>query len=172
MFKNVNILKLFACILICQFAGVIGSVFTASSLENWYLFLEKPAFNPPSWVFFPVWTILYTLMGISLYIVLENGFQDLEVKKGVLIFVIQLGLNSIWSFLFFGLKSPYYAFVEIIFLWLAILLTIYQFRKISKTASYLLIPYIIWVSFAAILNYNIWILNSWIIFKMMLICSQ
>jgi tryptophan-rich sensory protein len=159
MFKNVNISKLLASILLCQLAGVIGSVFTASSLENWYILLEKPSFNPPSWVFFPVWTTLYTLMGISLYLVWEKGLQKPEVKKGILIFGIQLGLNSLWSFLFFGLKSPYYAFIEIILLWFAILLTILQFRKISKTASYLLLPYIVWVSFAAVLNYYIWILN-------------
>ncbi len=159
MFKNVNISKLLASILLCQLAGVIGSVFTASSLENWYLLLEKPYFNPPSWVFFPVWTTLYILMGISLYLVWEKGLQKPEVKKGILIFGIQLGLNSLWSFLFFGLKSPYYAFIEIILLWFAILLTILQFRKTSKTASYLLLPYIVWVSFAAVLNYYIWILN-------------
>lgn len=159
MFKNVNISKLLASILLCQLAGVIGSVFTASSLENWYFLLEKPSFNPPSWVFFPVWTTLYTLMGISLYLVWEKGLQKPEVKKGILIFGIQLGLNSLWSFLFFGLKSPYYAFIEIILLWFAIFLTILQFRKISKTASYLLLPYIVWVSFAAVLNYYIWILN-------------
>jgi len=159
MFKNVNISKLLASILLCQLAGVIGSVFTASSLENWYFLLEKPSFNPPSWVFFPVWTTLYILMGISLYLVWEKGLQKPEVKKGILIFGIQLGLNSLWSFLFFGLKSPYYAFIEIILLWFAIFLTILQFRKISKTASYLLLPYIVWVSFAAVLNYYIWILN-------------
>jgi translocator protein len=98
-------------------------------------------------------------MGISLYKVWEKGLQESEAKIGVLIFGIQLGLNSLWSVLFFGLKSPYYAFVEIIFLWLAVFLTIVQFRKISKIASYLLLPYIIWISFAALLNYYIWILN-------------
>jgi tryptophan-rich sensory protein len=98
-------------------------------------------------------------MGISLYIVWEKGLHDRKVKIGLLIFGTQLVLNIFWSFLFFGLRSPYYGFVEIIFLWLAILLTIVQFRKISKTASYLLIPYILWVSFAALLNYNLWTLN-------------
>jgi translocator protein len=160
MFKNANISKLLASVLLCQLAGVIGSIFTSSSLEDWYFLLEKPPFNPPSWIFFPVWTVLYTLMGISLYLVLEKGLQNSEVKKGVLMFSFQLGLNSLWSFLFFGLKSPYYAFVEIVFLWIVIFLTILQFRTISKTASYLLIPYIIWVSFAALLNYYLWILNS------------
>ena len=146
--------------MLCQFAGAIGSVYTASSLENWYLLLEKPAFNPPSWVFFPAWVILYTLMGISFYLVWEKGLQEQEIKMGMLIFGIQLGLNAFWSFLFFGLKSPYYAFVEIVLLWLAIFLTILKFRKISKIASYPLFPYILWVSFAMLLNYYIWILNS------------
>jgi tryptophan-rich sensory protein len=159
MSPKINYFKLLASVLLCQFAGVIGSVFTASSLTDWYSLLEKPVFNPPSWVFFPVWTLLYTLMGISLYIVWEKGLHDRKVKIGLLIFGIQLVLNIFWSFLFFGLRSPYYGFVEIIFLWLAILLTIVQFRKISKTASYLLIPYILWVSFAALLNYNLWTLN-------------
>lgn len=160
MVQRVNLSKLVVSILLCQFAGLIGSVFTALSLENWYLFLEKPAFNPPAWVFFPAWVTLYTLMGISLYLVWEKGLQEQEIKKGIFIFGIQLGLNTLWSILFFGLKSPYYAFVEIVLLWFAILLTILKFRKISKTASYLLFPYILWVSFAMLLNYYIWILNS------------
>jgi tryptophan-rich sensory protein len=159
MSQKINYFKLLASVLLCQFAGAVGSVFTASSLENWYSLLEKPVFNPPSWVFFPVWTLLYTLMGISLYIVWNKGLHDREVKIGLIIFGIQLVLNSLWSFLFFGLKSPYYGFVEIIFLWLAIFLTIVQFRNISRTASYLLVPYILWVSFAALLNYYLWILN-------------
>jgi tryptophan-rich sensory protein len=160
MLQKVNSFRLLASVLLCQFAGAIGSVFTASSLENWYLLLEKPVFNPPSCIFFSVWITLYTLMEISFYLVWKRGLQQQEVKKGLLIFGIQLGLNSLWSFLFFGLKSPYYSFVEIILLWLAVLLTIFQFRKVSKTASDLLLPYIFWISFAALLNYYIWILNS------------
>lgn len=159
MFPKINYFKLLASVLLCQFAGAIGSVFTASSLTDWYSLLEKPVFNPPSWVFFPVWTLLYTLMGISLYIVWEKGLQYRKVKIGLLIFGIQLVLNILWSFLFFGLRSPYYGLIGIIFLWLTILLTIVQFRNISKTASYLLVPYILWVSFATLLNYNLWILN-------------
>ena len=140
MSQKINLYKLLASILLCQLAGAIGAIFTASSLENWYLMLEKPAFNPPSWIFSPVWILLYTLMGISLYIVWEKGVQQRDVKIGLLIFGIQLGLNTLWSFLFFGLRSPYYAFIEIILLWFAILLTIIQFRRISKTASYPAIP--------------------------------
>jgi tryptophan-rich sensory protein len=159
MFQKVNSFKLLASVLLCQLAGAIGSAFTASSLENWFILFEKPAFSPPSWIFFPIGVTLYTLMGISFYIVWEKRLQQREVKIGLLIFGIQLGLNSLWSFLFFGLRSSYYAFVERIFLWLAIFLTIVKFRKIPKSASYLLLPYIIWVSFAMLLNYYIWILN-------------
>jgi tryptophan-rich sensory protein len=159
MFQKVNVFRLLASVMVCQLAGVIGSIFTASSLEGWYFLLEKPIFNPPSWVFFPVWTILYTLMGISLYLVWKQGIKEREVKTGVFLFGLQLGLNTLWSLLFFGLKSPYYAFLEILILWAAILLTIIQFWKISKSASLLLIPYILWVSFAALLNYQIWVLN-------------
>lgn len=159
MFQKINYFKLLASVLLCQFAGAVGSVFTASSLTDWYSLLEKPVFNPPSWVFFPVWTLLYTLMGISLYIVWEKGLNDRGVKIGLLIFGIQLVLNVLWSFLFFGLRSPYYGLIGIIFLWLTILMTIFQFRNISKAASYLLIPYLVWVSFAALLNYNLWTLN-------------
>jgi tryptophan-rich sensory protein len=160
MSQKIKSFKLLTSLLLCQLAGAIGAVFTASSVENWFPLLEKPFFSPPPWVFSPVWILLYTLMGISLYIVWEKGLQQREVKIGLLIFGIQLGLNIIWSYLFFGLRSPYYAFIEIILLWFAILLTIIQFRNISKTASYLLLPYILWVSFAMLLNHSLWILNS------------
>jgi benzodiazapine receptor len=159
MTPKINYFKLIASVLVCQFAGILGSVFTLSSLDNWYSLLEKPIFNPPSWGFFPVWTLLYTLMGISLYIVWEKGLQDRDVKIGLIVFGMQLILNTLWSFLFFGLRSPYYGLVEIVFLWLAIILTIVQFNKVSKIASYLLVPYILWVSFAALLNYYLWTLN-------------
>jgi tryptophan-rich sensory protein len=160
MVQRVNYFKLLVSVLFCLFAGSIGSIFTVSSLDNWYFLLEKPTFTPPSWVFFPAWTILYILMGISFYLVWEKGTHEKYVKVGLLIFGIQLGFNLLWSFFFFSLRSPYYAFIEIIFLWLSIFVTILIFRKISRTASYLLFPYILWVSFAMFLNYSIWILNS------------
>ncbi|AYK14961.1 MAG: TspO/MBR family protein [Methanosarcina flavescens] len=160
MVKKINFFKLLVSILLCQFAGAIGSVFTASSLENWYPLLQKPIFSPPSWVFFPAWVTLYTLMGISFYLVWEKGLQKEGVKMAMFIFCVQLILNALWSFIFFGLQSPYYAFIEIILLWLAIFLTIVKFMEVSKTASYLLLPYILWVSFAMLLNYYLWILNA------------
>jgi tryptophan-rich sensory protein len=148
--------KLIASILICQIAGVIGSVFTTLSITTWYADLQKPGFSPPNWVFGPVWITLYTLMGISLYLVWN---KKKNIKIPLTLFFIQLILNSIWSIIFFGLQNPFYALIEIIILWIMILLTIISFYKVSKKAGLLLLPYIIWVSVATILNYYIWILN-------------
>jgi len=158
--KTGNILKLAASIIICLSAGFIGSIFTADSISTWYAEIEKPFFNPPNWVFAPVWTTLFILMGISLYLVWKRGIAKEGVKIALTLFGVQIVLNTLWSILFFGMKSPFLAFMEIIILWAAILLTILKFMKISKTAGYLLVPYILWVSFAAVLNFSIFILNS------------
>jgi benzodiazapine receptor len=154
-----KILRLGTSILVCQLAGIAGSLFTAPAISVWYGNLEKPSFAPPNWIFAPVWTFLFLLMGISLYLVWSRGFEDKKIKRAVFIFSVQLALNTLWSFLFFGLRSPLYGFIEIIILWLAIFFTIVNFYKTSKMAAYLLIPYILWVSFAALLNYSIMILN-------------
>jgi len=154
-----EILILFSSIIICQLAGVIGSLFTTPSIPRWYANINKPSFNPPSWVFAPVWTTLYLLMGISLFLVWRTGLNEKEVKIAVAVFVFQLVLNSLWSFLFFGLQSPFAAFIEILFLWIAILASIILFLRISWVAGVLLIPYLLWVSFASILNFAIWRLN-------------
>jgi len=154
-----KLVKLLIAILGCQIAGIVGSLFTSPSIPNWYATIEKPGFTPPNWVFAPVWTTLFVLMGVSAYLVWNKGLENKNVKMALLIFSIQLALNMLWSFLFFGLKSPLYAFFEILILWLVIMLTIVNFSRISKTASWLLIPYIIWVSFAAILNFSIVRLN-------------
>lgn len=151
-------LKLAVCILIPLAAGWIGSIFTTSSVGSWYLSINKPLFNPPSWVFGPVWTILFILMGISLYLIVKNGITK-KNKAAVFAFGFQIALNTLWSFLFFGMHSPGAAFIEIIILWLAILANIILFYKISRKAAYLLLPYILWVSFAAVLNFSIWMLN-------------
>lgn len=145
-------------ILICQMAGIIGSVFTMPSIPTWYASLNKPWFSPPNWLFGPVWITLFTLMGISLYLIWNKGLKN--VKIPLTIFGVQLILNTIWSFLFFGLKSPFIAFIEIIILWISIALTIISFYRVSKKAGLILLPYIIWVSIATALNYYIWILNS------------
>ena len=129
------------------------------AIPNWYATLAKPEFSPPNWVFAPVWISLYTLMGISLYLVWDKRKKKKDTTPALLVFFAQLVLNTIWSIVFFGLQSPFYAFILIIFLWVLIAGSIYFFYRISKTAAYLLIPYLLWVSFAAILNYYIWVLN-------------
>lgn len=159
---RINYWKLVASIFICQLAGIIGSFFTISSVSTWYITLNKPIFNPPSWIFGPVWTVLYLSMGISLYLIwnkYSNKSKSNNSKLALTFFVIQLFLNALWSILFFGLKSPLLAFIEILFLWVAILLTLIYTFKISKLGSYILIPYLLWVSFAAVLNFFIFYLN-------------
>jgi len=148
-------LKIAGCIVLCLLAGIIGSLFTITGLGSWYMNLVKPSFNPPNWIFGPVWTILYILMGISLYLALKNGAS----RTAKILFASQLMLNLSWTMLFFGLKSPVLGLVCIIFLWLAILFTIKEFHKSSAMSAYLLVPYILWVSFASLLNYAIYILN-------------
>lgn len=147
-------LRLLLAVVLCEGAGLVGSIFTFSSVNSWYITLNKPFFNPPAWIFGPVWTILYLMMGISLYLAWNT--KKISLKW----FWIQLILNSLWSILFFGLRNPPLAFLEIILLWIAILLTIKSFWKYNKMASYLLFPYLFWVSFASILNLSIVLLNK------------
>lgn len=151
--------KLIVSIGISLAAGVIGSIFTTPAIPGWYATLQKPFFTPPDWVFGPAWTTLYILMGIALFLVWDKGSQVRKVKLGMGVFGVQLVLNFLWSVLFFGLQNPFYALMEIAFLWLAILLTIIVFYGIDRRASLLLIPYILWVSFASVLNYFVWMLN-------------
>jgi len=154
-----NWLKLIICIVVSELAGIIGSIFTSSAIPTWYATLEKPVLNPPNWVFMPVWTTLFILMGIAAFLIWRKGLNKKGVRIALLIFLIQLALNTLWSIIFFGLHNPGLAFLEIIILWLAILANIISFYKIYRPASYLLIPYILWVSFAAYLNYAIWSLS-------------
>lgn len=137
-------------------AGFIGSYFTFPSIGTWYVALNKPLFNPPNFIFGPVWTLLYILMGISLYLVLTKKGKK---EKALKLFAFQLILNVLWSLIFFGLHSPTLALFEIVILWIAIFATIKAFLPISKNAAYLLYPYIVWVSFAMILNLSIVLLN-------------
>lgn len=144
--------KLIFSISLCLGAGVLGSFFTFDSIPNWYTTLNKPFFSPPNWIFAPVWTILYILMGYSLYLV--------WVKRAVpQVFWVQLFLNAIWSIIFFGLKNPALALIDIIALWISIILTIKIFAKINKLSSVPLYPYLAWVSFASVLNLAIVLLN-------------
>ncbi len=155
--KIKSIKKLVFSIIICQLAGIVGSIFTVSSIPDWYIYLNKPSFNPPSFVFAPVWTLLYTMMGIAVYKIWIS--KNRKSITPLVIFDIQLILNALWSILFFGFRNPFYAFVDIILLWIFIVLTIWQFAKVDRKAAYLLIPYIFWVSFAVVLNYSIWKIN-------------
>jgi len=155
----IEILKLVVSVLICQFAGFIGSVATAPSIPTWYATLNKPFFTPPNWLFAPVWVTLYTLMGISAFLVWRKGLSDQHVRTGLIIFAVQLILNVLWSAVFFGLRSILAGLIVIAILWIAILLTILNFYKTSKTAGLLLIPYILWVSIAASLNFSVLLLN-------------
>jgi len=143
----------------CELAGVVGSLFTFNAIPGWYSTLQKPVLNPPSWIFAPVWTMLYAFMGISAFLIYQKGWKRKDVKRALGIFGIQLLLNAIWSIIFFGLHLSGLALVDIIFLWIAILVTIIFFAKISKPAAWLLLPYLVWVSFATYLNLAIFYLN-------------
>ena len=152
--------KAIVCIFLCLSAGGIGSAFTASAIPTWYATLVKPSFSPPNWVFAPAWTFLYILMGLAAAMVWQKGLQDPKVRAALIVFLVQLILNMVWSVLFFGLRSPLYGLVDILFLWVMILVTIAQFSKVSTLAATLLIPYIFWVTFACGLNFGIFLLNK------------
>lgn len=152
-------LWLFVWIGICQGAGVIGSLFTAPAIVGWYAGLEKSFLNPPGWVFGPVWTLLFTLMGIAAFLVWRQRGEKPEAKKGIRLFIRQLVLNVLWSVMFFGFHDPFIAFVDIVVLWIVIVATIYEFRKVSEWAAWLMVPYLLWVSFASYLNLAVVLLN-------------
>jgi tryptophan-rich sensory protein len=154
-----DIAKLAISIVVSQMAGVIGSIFTARTVSSWYLTLRKPDWTPPSGVFAPVWISLYLLMGISAFLVWRKGLGHEWVRAALVLFLIQLVLNTLWSAAFFGATSPLAGLIVIVALWLAILATIAVFLRVSLGAGLLLIPYISWVSFAAVLNWSIYSLN-------------
>jgi tryptophan-rich sensory protein len=144
---------------VCALAAAVGSLFTGISVSTWYAGLVKPPFTPPGWFIGVIWTVLYLLMGISLFLVLERDLGMPEVRLGVSLFAAQLGLNVFWSILFFGLRSPFLALIGIVLLWASILATLHQFLEISRPAAYLLVPYLAWVTIAACLNAGILLLN-------------
>jgi len=153
-----KITKFIISLIIPLLVGFGGSFFTRNSLQDWYATLNKPIFNPPGWLFAPVWTLLYILIGIAFYLVWINNFgQKRETNIGI--YAIQLILNLLWSVFFFGLKNPLLALVDIVILWFLILANIIVFSKVSKTSGRLLIPYLLWVSFATLLNFSIFVLN-------------
>ena len=153
-------LKITYCVAICLAVGYLSSKVTQSSISTWYPLIKKPSFNPPNWVFAPVWTMLFIMMGIAAGMVWNKLESNKElVKKGLLFFTVQLLLNALWSYLFFGLNNILLALIEIILLWLIIYETYHVFKQIDKRASYLLIPYLAWVAFATILTGSIYWLN-------------
>lgn len=154
-----NFTKLISAIILCQGAGIIGAIFTTPNIQMWYAQLNKPSFNPPNWIFAPVWTTLYLLMGISLFLIWQTKDKQEARKQGLMFFFLQLVLNTVWSIVFFGMHSLVGGLIIIVFLWIMILLTIINFQKVKKLAAYLLYPYLAWVSLATILNFSLVILN-------------
>lgn len=157
--KTKNILTLAGALLIPQIIGLTGALFTSASIPTWYATLTRPELAPPNWVFGPVWTLLFILMGIASFLIFQKGYERRDVRIALSLYGAQLILNLLWSLLFFGAHNPGLAFAEIVVLWLVLFLTIKKFWPLSKTSAYLLVPYILWVSFAGYLNYSIWILN-------------
>jgi len=152
-------MKLFISILVPLLVGAIAGLFTASGVDGWYADANKPWFNPPNRIFAPVWTLLYIMMGISFFLVWKAPTDKTVKQTAMILFSIQLIINFSWSFIFFKMQQPGWAFAGIIVMWVMILLTIIWFGKISAKAAWLLVPYICWVSFASVLNYSIWKLN-------------
>lgn len=157
--KEINWISLIACVGGILLIGTISGLANAGSINGWFSTLNKPSFNPPNYLFGPVWTTLYILMGISLYLILQSPKTDSR-NTALIIFAFQMALNFSWSFLFFYFKWPGIAFIEIIVMWVAIIIMILTFYRISNTAAYLQLPYLLWVSFASILNGTIWYLNK------------
>ena len=151
--------QLLIAIAICEFAGAIGAIFTAPSIPIWYEGLVKPSLTPPGWVFAPVWTILFALMGVSLWLITEKADQMKTRRLAHQVFVFQLALNVAWSFIFFGLHSVGAAAIELISLWLVVFAVMLVFARISRRAVWLLVPYLAWITFAFYLNMGLWVLN-------------
>jgi benzodiazapine receptor len=154
-----DIVKLVVSLVACQCAGAIGSIATTPAIPTWYATLQKPSFSPPNWLFAPAWITLYLLMGVAAFLIWRKGFKQKGVRAALVIFLVQLVLNALWSVVFFGLQSPLWGVVVIIALWIAILITIIKFFKLSTAAGSLMLPYILWVSFAAVLNIALFMLN-------------
>ena len=155
-----KITRILVVVVTCLAIGYFSGMVTRSAIITWYPTLVKPSFNPPNWIFAPVWSMLYIMIGVAAGLVWNRIDHEKEaVKNALIFFAVQLGLNALWSFLFFGLKNPLLAGVEIIILWLMIYETYTKFAKINSIAGYLFLPYLLWVSFAMVLNGSIWWLN-------------
>jgi len=156
---NRKILKILITVGACLLVGFLSSFATQTSVNDWYLGLNKPSFNPPNWVFAPVWSLLYIMMGVAAGIVWGKGFHHIWVKTALYHFGFQLLLNASWSIVFFGMKKPFWGLLVILTLLILIALTIRWFKVVSKKAAWLMVPYLLWVGFATALNYKIWELN-------------
>jgi len=154
---DAGVLVLF--VVVCLLAGAVGSLFTMPYITSWYAFLNKPFFSPPNWVFAPVWTTLYILMGIALFLVWKQGVRRLDVSNAMAWFGAQLALNVLWSMVFFGMQFPWGGAVMILLLWATLAVTIWKFYKISRTAGILLVPYMLWGTFATLLNIAVALMN-------------
>jgi benzodiazapine receptor len=144
---------------LCFGAGFLGSVFTTPSIPTWYAGLAKPSWTPPAWIFGPAWSVLYGMMALALWLIWRRGGVAMA-KVPIVLFMVQLVLNVLWSLLFFGLRMPGVAFAEIVLLWLAILATMITFWRLNSTAGLLLFPYLIWTAFAGALNFALWHMNA------------
>ena len=151
--------KLIISVVGCELVGILGTPFAISAIPTWYVTLHRPMFAPPNWVFGPTWTLLYFLMGVAFYLIWKQGFEKKKVKTAGLFFLAQLGLNLIWSPIFFGLRAPLLGLVVIVAMWTLIVMTMKKFYPLSRLALYLLVPYLLWVSLATTLNASIVILN-------------
>ena len=154
-----QIFRLVISIVICQLAGVIGSFFTAPAIPTWYAALNKPSFTPPNWIFGPVWITLYFLMAVAAFLIWKQGLNVPGVKTALLLFVVQLALNGVWSPAFFGMRSTVAGAVVIVLLGTAIILTMWKFCSLSVPATVLLVPYLVWVCYATVLNVSFIVLN-------------
>jgi tryptophan-rich sensory protein len=161
--EGVSIPRLLGPVLACEAAGAVGAISTSQGVNDWYPNIEKPSFTPPGWLFGPVWTTLYAMMGVAYYLAAQREARDGETgdvrRSARTLFWTQLALNTLWSYVFFGRRRPGWALVEIVFLWSAIAATTAAFYKLSRAAALLMVPYLLWTSFAAALNFSIWRLN-------------
>ncbi len=151
--------KLIASIALCELAGILATPFTLAAIPSWYVFLNRPSFAPPNWLFGPAWTALYLLMGIAFYLIWKQGLKKIKVREAAYYFLAQLFFNFTWSIAFFGLRSPLLGLINILILLALIVATMIKFKPLSQAAFYLLVPYLLWVSFATLLNASIVVLN-------------
>lgn len=157
--KPGRMVALAVAVLLPLVVGVLGSFSTMDSVRTWYPTLVRPSFAPPSWVFGPVWTTLYVMMGVASWLVWRQGVAKPEVRSALVSYGVQLGLNLAWSWLFFGLKQPFLALLDIVVLLVLIGVTAIRFAAVSRGAARLLLPYLAWVAFATVLNGGFWWLN-------------